>query len=79
MNTFLNIQQETVLPVYLGATHFCQKLEEKKKAITFAKRYPLQMRITKRGYDEQYKAKYLSNYVGKKRASRNYVVTVDTI
>ena len=79
MNTFLNIQQESVLPAYWGTTHFLQVRAQKDKQMKDTKRFDLQKRITKRGYDEQYKAHYLSGYHGKKRASRNYIVTTNTI
>jgi hypothetical protein len=75
MNTFFEVYNEFGINLCTrlrDAGFGMQRFQERKKKIIEISRTPLQRRIFRRGLDEQYRNKYLPNYVGSKRLRKEY-------
>lgn len=84
MNTFLNIVQEYGLDQVVKAWSnpcglYKHLTEQRAKLLKQAQAFDLQKRIYRRGLNEQYQNKFVSNYYGAKRLSKSHVFCALTI
>lgn len=71
MNTFLNLQDEFILPAGWNLSIRIRAKKELALILSKIKAKDLNKRINLRGADEQYKSRFLKNYIGGKRRARN--------